>query len=82
MVEFLARKCRGGDLWISAAKMHLNKHEWGLARNAVLSGLEKGHLSDLEEARRLLEQICELLGTPTAAPYRVTEGGAEISETQ
>jgi len=66
MIEMLARKCQSGDLWISVAKARLQNHEWGLAYSALCSGMKTGGLSDLEDARRLLRDICERMGVPEA----------------
>ena len=61
MIDALTMKSASGDLYVNLAKLHLSNHEWGLARRAVESGLEKGELSDFAEARRLLGEIISLL---------------------
>ena len=58
MIELLARKSASGDLFINLAKHHLQEHEWGLARMAILEGLSRGKLSDLDQALAMLEDIC------------------------
>jgi hypothetical protein len=64
MIEMLAKKCRSGDLWIHAARRHLEKQEWGMARIALEHGLEKGELSDIDHAIALMVDIRERLGLP------------------
>ena len=61
MIDALTMKLVSGDLYVNLAKLHLSNHEWGLARRAIESGLEKGGLSDFAEARRLLREITCLL---------------------
>ena len=62
MIDVLAKRCSSGDIWICAAKNHLRDHEWGMAFRAVNAGLEKGSLSDLEEAMSLRREVTGLLG--------------------
>ena len=61
MIDALTMKLVSGDLYVNLAKLHLTNHEWGLARKAIDSGLAKGELSDLAEARRLSREISCLL---------------------
>ena len=40
MTELLATKSNRGDMYLSIARMHLEKHEWGLARKAIETALD------------------------------------------
>ena len=62
MTELLATKSNRGDMYLSIARMHLEKHEWGLARKAIETALDKGQLTDEREARRLRLEIYARLG--------------------
>jgi len=62
MMELLARRASGGDLYLNLARSHLANHEWGEARNAVLRALAKGNLSDEPSARQLLARISDTMG--------------------
>ena len=61
MIEIVARKAATGEVCINKARMHLARHEWGLARMALEDGLSKGGLNDLFEAEELLRDICRRL---------------------
>ena len=58
MLDIVARKAATGEVCINKARMHLEKHEWGLARMALEDGLSKGGLNDHFEAEKLLQDIC------------------------
>jgi len=62
MIDLVARKSMGGEVCINKAKMHLARHEWGLARMAVEDGIHKGGLDDHGEVERLLQDILLRLG--------------------
>lgn len=61
MLDIVARKAATGEVCINKARMHLEKHEWGLARMALEDGLSKGGLNDHFEAEKLLQDICRRL---------------------
>ena len=61
MIDIIARKAATGEVCINKARMHLERHEWGLARMALEDGLSKGGLDDLFEAKKLLQDICRRL---------------------
>lgn len=61
MIDIIARKAATGEVCINKARMHLERHEWGLARMALEDGLSKGGLDDLFEAEKLLQDICRRL---------------------
>ncbi|MEE4144536.1 MAG: hypothetical protein V2I26_07025 [Halieaceae bacterium] len=61
MIEIVARKAASGEVCINKARMHLARHEWGLARMALEDGLSKGGLDDQFEAEKLLQDICRRL---------------------
>jgi len=61
MIEIVARKALTGEVCINKARMHLARHEWGLARMALEDGLSKGGLHDDFEAAELLRDICRRL---------------------
>ncbi|MCB1847254.1 MAG: hypothetical protein KDI04_07650 [Halieaceae bacterium] len=61
MIEIVARKAATGEVSINKARMHLARHEWGLARMALEDGLSKGGLIDHFEAEELLQDICNRL---------------------
>jgi hypothetical protein len=63
MIETLASKSATGDLYVTVAKRHLSRHEWGLARQAVERALAKGNLSDAKEAHNLMRRVASILGT-------------------
>jgi len=67
MMDLLARRATGGDLYLNLAMNHLANHEWGEARTAVLRGLAKGNLSDEPSARQLLARISDALGLQDSA---------------
>jgi len=58
MLDLLSRKASSGDLYITMAQAHLQKHEWGLAKLSVEKALAKGALSEPDHARELLQDIC------------------------
>ena len=57
VIDMLARKSQSGQLCINKARMHLARHEWGLARIALEDGLSKGGLHDHTEVEELLRDI-------------------------
>lgn len=57
MIELIARKATSGQVCINKAKMHLERHEWGLARMAIEDGINKGGLKDNCEVEKLLSDI-------------------------
>jgi hypothetical protein len=61
VIDMLARKAATGEVCVNKARMHLARHEWGLARMALEDGLNKGGLDDHLEAERLLQDICRRL---------------------
>ena len=61
MIDIVARKAATGEVCINKARMHLARHEWGLARMALEDGLSKGGLIDHFEAEELLQDICNRL---------------------
>ena len=61
MIDLLARKSLGGDIYINKAKLHLAKHEWGLARLAIEQALAKGGLDERHEAETLLKDVHQIL---------------------
>jgi hypothetical protein len=75
MLDVLAKRCSSGDVWICAAKKYLRENEWGMAFRAVHAGLDKGSLSDVEEAISLLREVTGLLGVKdrVLAPYHEPE---------
>ena len=62
MLDLLCRKSSSGDLEVNLARHHLACHEWGRARIALERGLAKGRLSDPEQARMLMRDVCNRLG--------------------
>ena len=71
MIDLVARKSRGGEVCINKARMHLARHEWGLARMAVEDGIHKGGLCDPGEVEKLLQDILLRLGIgPSLEPGR------------
>lgn len=65
MIEIVARKAATGEVCINKARIHLARHEWGLARMALEDGLSKGGLDDRFEAEELLRDICRRLHSKT-----------------
>jgi hypothetical protein len=61
MLDIVARKAATGEVCINKARIHLERHEWGLARMALEDGLSKGGLNDYCEAEQLLQDICRRL---------------------
>ena len=61
MIDMVARKALTGEVCVNKARMHLARHEWGLARMALEDGLSKGGLDDLIEAQKLLQEVCRRL---------------------
>ncbi len=57
MINLLAGKSVAGQISFNKAKMHLARHEWGLARMAIEEGINKGGLYDQGEAEQLLQEI-------------------------
>jgi uncharacterized protein HemY len=62
MLDLLAKKCRGGDLYVSLASLHLHNNEWGKAKIAIERAFEKGNLVDHASAVRLLIDVNSRLG--------------------
>lgn len=65
MIDIVARKAASGEVCINKARIHLARHEWGLARMALEDGLSKGGLYDRFEAEELLRDICRRLHSGT-----------------
>jgi hypothetical protein len=63
MIETLASKSATGDLYLTVAKRHLSRHEWGLARQAVERALAKGKLANAREAQYLMQRVTSILGS-------------------
>ena len=61
MIDLLAQKSLGGDIYINKAKLHLAKHEWGLARFAIEEAMAKGGLEARHEAETLLQDVQQIL---------------------
>ncbi len=57
MIDLVARKSLGGEVYINKARQHLVRHEWGLAMKALERGLDKGGLEDRREGERMLEEV-------------------------
>lgn len=67
MIDLVARKSSGGEVYINKARQHLTRHEWGLAMMALQQGLDKGGLQDRCEGERMLEDVRRRLwGDPPA----------------
>ena len=62
MMNLLAQKSTSGDLSINLAQRQMASNEWGLALKNLNDGLEKGGLSDPEQAQRLFTDLCQRLG--------------------
>lgn len=67
MIDFLTKKSGSGDLCINLAAQYLGQNEWGLAKKAVEEGFARGCLSEPEQARALLEDICRRMGIDSPA---------------
>lgn len=74
MIEMLARKSAGGDVYLNLARAYLENCEWGRARSAIEEALEKGGLTDAAEALRLRREVDVLLG------YGTTGGGGPAED--
>ena len=61
MIDLLAQKSLGGNIYINKAKLHLAKHEWGLARLAIEEAMAKGGLDERHEAEALLQDVHQIL---------------------
>jgi hypothetical protein len=57
MLKSVANKANTGNLLVNLAREHLYRHEWGEARMALETGLAKGSLDNLDEARKMLLEI-------------------------
>ena len=62
MLDLLCRKSSCADLQVNLARQYLASHEWGRARMALEKGLAQGRLSEPEQARILLQEVCDRLG--------------------
>ncbi len=62
MLELISRKSRTGDISVNLAEHYLARQEWGLARTALLRGLEKGGLTRPGRAHKLMLAIETQLG--------------------
>ena len=67
MLDLLCRKSSCADLDVNLARQYLARHEWGRARMALEKGLAKGRLSEPEQARILLQEVCDRLGVKGAS---------------
>ena len=61
MIDLLAQKALGGAIYINKAKLHLAKHEWGLARLAIEEAMAKGGLDERHEAEALRKDVHHIL---------------------
>ena len=59
----LAGKVAGGDVYMNLAILHLEKHEWGLARLAIEKAFAKARLSDRAAAIALQQEIYQRMGS-------------------
>lgn len=57
MTEQRSESASSGHLYVIMARVYLSKHAWGLARMSMELGLDKGSLSEPNNARELLQQI-------------------------
>lgn len=72
MIDLLAQKSVDGNIYINKAKLHLAKHEWGLARMAIEEAMAKGGLDEQHEAETLLQDVRQILWSgPDAAPAAI-----------
>lgn len=62
MLDLLAMKCSGGELYVSLASRYLRDNEWGKAKIAIERAFEKGNLVDHESALKLLIEVNSRLG--------------------
>jgi hypothetical protein len=61
VIDLLAQKSLGGNVYINKAKLHLAKHEWGLARLAIEEAMAKGGLDEQHEAETLRKDVDQIL---------------------
>ena len=73
VIDIVARKAATGEVCINKARMHLARHEWGLARMALEDGLSKGGLNDHFEAEKLLQDISRRLHPRLHTPAPVSD---------
>lgn len=62
MFELMARKVASGDIYVAKSRLHLERHEWGMAYHDLEAALAKGNLTEEDMVRDLFEDVCERLG--------------------
>jgi len=59
MLELIARNSQTGEVALNAARRYVERHEWGQARLLLEAALEKGFLSEPQQARAMLRDVCK-----------------------
>ena len=66
MLDLLCQKSVCGDLDVNLARRLLDCHEWGRVWLALERGMAKGRLSEPEQVRMLMQEVCDSLSIKNA----------------